>query len=145
MAPTADEGRSELRKASGRRKRSMIRRYPNGETRLEESSHPRKRGEPGEVKHLSSPRRRNRRDSLSSGERKGKSLNRRSVKTAVVAFSGLWVKRERWPQLPRGVRKVHASRIVLGKRAIEGESPVGESMCTSFCLTRVGRSTWNSG
>ena len=58
------------------------------------------RGEPGEVKHLSSPRRRNRRDSLSSGERKGKSLNRRSVKTAVVAFSGLWVKRERWPQLP---------------------------------------------
>ncbi len=48
------------------------------------------REEPGEVKHLSNPRKRNRRDSLSSGERKGKSLNRIRVKTAVVAGMGLW-------------------------------------------------------
>jgi hypothetical protein len=32
-------------------------------------------GERGEVKHLSTLRKRNRRDSLSSGERSGKSLN----------------------------------------------------------------------
>ena len=91
MAPTADEGRSKLRKAPGRSKHSVIRRFPNGATRLEKSSHPHSREEPGEVKHLSNPRKRNRRDSLSSGERKGKSLNRKGVKTAVVAFSGLWV------------------------------------------------------
>lgn len=47
--------------------------------------------EPGEVKHLSSRRKRNRRDSLSSGERKGKSLNSRNAKTAVVVAWGLWV------------------------------------------------------
>ncbi len=42
------------------------------------------------MKHLSNPRKRNRRDSLSSGERKGMSLNRIRVKTAVVAGMGLW-------------------------------------------------------
>ncbi len=90
LAPSADEGRSKLRKAPGRSKRSVIRRFPNGATRLEQSSHPQKREEPGEVKHLSSPRKRNRRDSLSSGERKGKSLNRIRVKAAAVADVGLW-------------------------------------------------------
>ena len=48
------------------------------------------REEPGEVKHLSNPRKRNRRDSPSSGERKGKSLNRIRVKAAAVADVGLW-------------------------------------------------------
>ena len=84
---TADEGRSKLRKASGRRKRSLIRGYPNGATRLEEFRHSCKGGEPGEVKHLSSPRRRNRRDSLSSGERKGISLNLLDVRLRSL-FSG---------------------------------------------------------
>ena len=46
--------------------------------------------EPGEVKHLSNPRKRNRRDSPSSGERRGNSLNPRHVKTAVVVLWGLW-------------------------------------------------------
>ena len=91
MAPAAEEGRGKLRKAPGRRKRSLIRRSPNGATRLEQSSHPRKREEPGEVKHLSNPRKRNRRDSPSSGERNGKSPNHLSVKTAVVAEVGLRV------------------------------------------------------
>ena len=44
---------------------------------------------PGEVKHLSNRRRRNRRDALSSGERKGRSLNQGRVKPASVAFLGL--------------------------------------------------------
>ncbi len=35
------------------------------------------------------------------------------------------------PQVMRGVTKVHFSRIVLGKRAIEGESPVGERVYSS--------------
>ena len=93
LAPAADEGRGKLRKAPGRRKRSLIRRSPNGATRLEQSSHPLMREEPGEVKHLSNPRKRNRRDSPSSGERNGKSLNQLSVKTAVVAEMGLRVHR----------------------------------------------------
>ena len=90
LAPSAEEGRGKLRKAPVRSKRSVIRRSPNGATWLEQSSRPRDaREEPGEVKHLSNPRKRNRRDSLSSGERKGKSLNRLRVKTAVVAQAGL--------------------------------------------------------
>ena len=59
------------------------------------------REEPGEVKHLSNPRKRNRRDSPSSGERTGKSLNRARVKTAVVARSGLW-EIHRWGRSPVG-------------------------------------------
>jgi len=35
LALTADEGRGKLRKAAGRCKLPMIRRYPNGATRLE--------------------------------------------------------------------------------------------------------------
>ena len=35
LALRADEGRDKLRKAAGRSKYSAIRRYPNGETRLE--------------------------------------------------------------------------------------------------------------
>ena len=46
-----------------------------------------KRGEPGEVKHLSSRRKRNRRDPLSSGERKGASPNRMRAKAAAVAHT----------------------------------------------------------
>ena len=35
LAPTGDEGRGKLRKASGRCKQSVTRRYPNGATQLE--------------------------------------------------------------------------------------------------------------
>ena len=34
LAPGADEGRSDLRKATGSRKQALIRGYPNGETRM---------------------------------------------------------------------------------------------------------------
>ncbi len=33
LAPGADEGRSDLREATGSRKQALIRGYPNGETR----------------------------------------------------------------------------------------------------------------
>lgn len=59
---------------------ALIREFPNGETLL---GKPKKSlsefigqgGERRELKHLSSARKRKRSDSLSSGERKGKSLN----------------------------------------------------------------------
>ena len=81
MALRADERRNKLRKASGRSKYPLIRRYLNGETRR---SNPPSActeyigacGEPGELKHLSTRRKRKKTiDFLSSGERKGKSLN----------------------------------------------------------------------
>ena len=66
----------------------MIRGFPNRATDIGESLYiPQGRSrsravrylcerQPGEAKHLSTRRRRNHRDSLSSGERKGNSLNR---------------------------------------------------------------------
>jgi hypothetical protein len=73
-ASRAEEGRGTLRKASGSRVQAKIRRCPNGETRTVKSGTSRKGGEPGEVKHLSTLRKRN--DSASSGERKRSSPNR---------------------------------------------------------------------
>ena len=62
-APSAEEGRGKLRKVRGSRKQALIPEYPNGETRqvedlslLQENIlHQR---EPGELKHLSTWRRR---------------------------------------------------------------------------------------
>ena len=63
MALRAEERRDKLRKAAGRSKCPLIRRCLNGETRLEElqSLHVEyigMQGEPGELKHLSSRRKR---------------------------------------------------------------------------------------
>jgi hypothetical protein len=54
--------------------RVIIQRCPNGETHPAKSGIRRKAREPGEVKHLSTRRKRN--NSASSGERKWKSPNR---------------------------------------------------------------------
>jgi hypothetical protein len=64
------------RNAPGRRWQPAIRRSPNGATRPTHGRAPRcEPGRaPGEVKHLSTPR--SREDSLSSGERRGRSPNR---------------------------------------------------------------------
>ena len=63
LALRADERRDKLRKASGRSKYPLIRRYLNGETRLRSPQPPYSesiavRREPGELKHLSSRRKR---------------------------------------------------------------------------------------
>ena len=63
LALRAEERRDKLRKAAGRSKYPSIRRYLNGETRPEELRSPYTeyigvRREPGELKHLSSRRRR---------------------------------------------------------------------------------------
>ena len=73
----------------------MTPRYPNGGTRLAESQslHAEYIGmqsEPGEVNHLSTRRKRKKFDCVSSGERKRKSLNLRSVKPAGVASGESW-------------------------------------------------------
>ena len=63
MALGADERRDKLRKASGRSKYPVIRRYLNGETRLSRPQSPYDesiviRREPAELKHLSRRRKR---------------------------------------------------------------------------------------
>ena len=83
LALESDEGRGKLRKASGSGTHTMIRRYPNGETHrftVFVDEYIVYKSEPGEVKHLSTLRKRNQRDSPSSGERTGISLNSVHVK-----------------------------------------------------------------
>ena len=63
LALRAEERRDKLRKAVGRSKYSMIHGYLNGETRLEELQSSIRQSitygrEPGELKHLSSRRKR---------------------------------------------------------------------------------------
>ena len=54
-----EEGRGKLRKGSGNCKQVLIRAYPNGETRLvEDQSLTMRQSEPGELKHLSTRRKR---------------------------------------------------------------------------------------
>ena len=54
-----DEGRGKLRKAAGICKQELIRGYPNGGTRqVEDLSLTISEGEPGELKHLSTRRKR---------------------------------------------------------------------------------------
>ena len=73
LALRGDEGRDRLRKVVGRSQYPVIRECPNGETRrfirhllLNKIG---RRSEPCELKHLSNKRKRNQRDSVSSGER----------------------------------------------------------------------------
>ena len=59
VALGGEEGRDKLRKAAVRGKYPVTRGCPNGETRRERSRHlAEARGEPGELKHLSTRRKR---------------------------------------------------------------------------------------
>ena len=77
LASAGDEGRGKLRKCPGIRKQDLIRMCPNGATHMAEGHVPCSSwSEPGELKHLSTRRRRKKIDPPSSGERRGESLNR---------------------------------------------------------------------
>ena len=85
-------------------------------------------GTPRELNHLSTWRNRNQiRDSPSSGERTGKSLNRPhviGVNRCVVGVVGpalVWISRT-----GREVKNLIYSRTPLGRATRGGESPVGE-------------------
>ena len=105
-ASSAEEGRGTLRKAP-------VRRVQPNEPEMSEWGNPAgvipcqpQGGEPGELKHLSSPRKRE--DSASSGERKRSSLNR------CTSTAGLKDSRKRRGPKTKG----------LGRPTREGESPV---------------------
>ncbi len=105
---SADEGRGTRRNAPTRRVQPQaVGGVRMGKPAAGKAAASREGREPGEVKHLSSPRKRE--DSASSGERKRKSLNR------PVRRAGLW-------DFQQG-RELKPKR--LGRRTAGGESPVG--------------------
>jgi hypothetical protein len=121
LAPNADEGRGSLRKASGSREQALIRGYPNGETRGGEPTTPRAesigvRREPGELKHLSTQRKRE--HFPSSGERKGSSPNLRSLlrggcRIWHMGVTKLVVSRRVWDSPPKKVIVLYAKTAGL--------------------------------
>ena len=140
LALGADEGRDKLRKASGRSKYPAIRRFPNGETRLRkpQALHAESigmQGEPGELKHLSSRRKRKKISFLS---RKKTSISIVAASETERAQTGVRALRGSDPQK----RSIECNGTVLGKPAGEGESPVGETRDGS-AGTRVPRDTGN--
>jgi hypothetical protein len=102
--------------------------------------------EPGELKHLSTPRKRE--DALSSGERTGQSPNQGGVcepaGAVVLGLDGC---------LGAGSRPLawewHVSRRLLERVARAGESPVGDGMALRVQTLREYRPTrdigWEAG
>ena len=76
MASGGEEGRGKRRNTVGTRWQGLIHWYPNGATHCLEETVPSDRGKRGELKHLSTRRKRKQAsDSVSSGERKRTSPN----------------------------------------------------------------------
>ena len=137
MALRADERRDKLRKASGRSTYPLIRRYLNGETRQRKplsaySEYIAVRGEPGELKHLST-RRKRKKTSISkvaaSEMERAQTVMRASrgsdcIRDSVTAGERLWNSRpERVrapypkPELTRQDPEYHGTRETLWERA----------------------------
>jgi hypothetical protein len=117
------------RHASGSRWRAGIRGSPNGATRRPTRPSPAgeriaRGGAPGELKHLSTPRKRE--HPRSSGERNGASPNRHRAKAAAVAVAGLQEGPDRSAGRSGSCRKRAPTRRALERPAGGGESPVGE-------------------
>ncbi len=110
-----EEGRGKLRKGPGTCKRGLIRTYPNGATRAAEGQCTRelRRGEPGELKHLSTRRRRKEKSiPLVVAIERGKSLNRTVHGTVGVVG-------------PATYGTCHTNRNLLESvGAAEGDTPV---------------------
>jgi hypothetical protein len=109
LASSADEGRGTLRKAPTSRVQTLsVGDVRMGKPGLVHARSLRKEREPGELKHLSSPRKR--KDSASSGERKRSSPNPDPCGRGVVGGTE--------------ANLVSKSKA-LGRATAEGESPVG--------------------
>jgi hypothetical protein len=81
---------------------------------------------PGELKHLSTPRKR--KDSPSSGERTGRSPNRVGVRSLPALPIRGWTRcREETADSSRA-NFTHCSRRLLERAAGAGESPVGDAV-----------------
>ena len=119
-------------KPGGASRQALIPGFPNGETQhgLNRAIQHQNNagGEPAEVKHLSRRRKRNQNgNSLSSGERKGKSPN-------PIPFWYGGLKEKEQGKISREVTKPLVSRRALERAAKEGDSPVGENQRSSWLL-----------
>ena len=106
---------------------ALIRRCPNGETYPGKTSiflseYIGQGSERHELKHLSSVRKRKRSDSLSSGERKGKSLNIYCVIACVRC--DMWVVGRKCSRYTDLELILQFNRIALERAAIESDSLV---------------------
>ena len=88
LARKGEERRSKRRNAAASRKQAVTRGYLNGATPRKQFRDTNNGEQPGEVKHLSSRRKRNRRDPPSSGERTGASPNPSSVSQQALLHRG---------------------------------------------------------
>jgi hypothetical protein len=130
------------RNAPGRRWQPAIRGCPNGATRP--GSNPvtaAMRGAPGELKHLST--RRKREDSPSSGERTGRSPNPGGARARWRCRAGVGRGHRRGRRTPR--RATRRSRTPLERAAGAGESPVGDAACRRVGALREYRPTRGIG
>ena len=148
LALDADEGRGHATKCSGEA-------LAAGDPEISEwgnpagvmACHPELTGgEPGELKHLSTPR--NREDALSSGERTGQSPNRRGVVSVrALPWRGCTIQRELLARSSLGQTDVR--RRVLERHTAEGESPVVDGAPSPVLWTREYRPTrdigWEAG
>ena len=117
MAQAGEEGRGKLRKAAGRSTHPLIRRCPNGETRRGAIPvTPYEESEPGELKHLSTRRKRNQIEipSVAASESGLAKTGSACTPGVVGLMRGLPV----WAS--------GSSRSDLERSTVAGESPVGE-------------------
>ena len=111
LASGGDEGRGKLRKALGNCKQVLIRGYPNGATRLAEGQSPAMLEQTGGTETSQYPQEKKEIiDSLSSGDRTGKSLNRCCYGNIGVVGSVISILIMNWN--------------VLENSTIDGDSPV---------------------
>ena len=107
LALAADEGRGKTAISLGELSSKPSRGFPNGATRLDKlQALAKSERAPGELKHLSTLRKRNQRDSLSSGERKGNSLNPDSLVGLGPMLCGGCKAQETGPKTCHRVRKL---------------------------------------
>ena len=117
LALEVEEGRGKLRKASGRRKQPMIRRYPNGAT------HPGKPGMPCAESIGAVATTQGSETSQYLEEKKAIAIPLVAASEEGTGQTGLLV----GPGLRAAIWRRQASRTVLEQRAGEGESPVSEA------------------
>ena len=123
LAQGADEGRGKPRKSWGSRTRAWIPGCPNGGTQQARACYPLCGRQPGELKHLSTPRRGNQTETppVAASER-GPAQTGARVKRAGAAAPGLRMRRP-GPARPGRSHKARARRKTHGKARGTGLEP----------------------
>ena len=125
QASIGEEGRGKLRKSAGICKRELIRRYPNGGTRLVEGQSRRNAGKRRELKHLSTCRKRKKNRFSEQWRAKGEQPKPVMLRHSRGCRTAILVNKKKWNELE--------SQIT------EGDNPVRVSFIShSGILSRAG-------